>query len=151
MLYTSDLARAVETATPIARALGVEALECTALRELDNGAARDLPVEDAARIVRPITKPVLDWVPYEGAESWRILHRRVSTFFATLDRVSDGTVVVVTHGNALICAINWFLEIESDRLLARTRYEADPCSITWLRADPDGRTIVFLNDTAHLR
>jgi probable phosphoglycerate mutase len=150
-LHTSDLQRAMQTADRIARALGVDPVPSADLRELGNGAARDLSLEDAARIARPVTEPVLDWVPYEGAESWRDLHRRISEFLAELDREVEGTAVVVTHGVSLVCAVNWFLGIHEDALLARIHYAADPCSITWLRADPEGtRTLVVANDTSHL-
>jgi broad specificity phosphatase PhoE len=68
------------------------------------------------------------------------------------DILTAGTAIAVTHGNALICAVNWFLQIDDDRLLASTMYDAAPASITRLRVAHDGcRTIAFLNDTSHLR
>ena len=151
-LYASDLQRAVQTAEPVGRMLRVDVVATPELRELDNGVARGLSLADAARIERPVTEPVLDWVPYEGAESWRDLHGRIAAFFTAIDTSLDGTVLVVTHGNALICAVNWFLRIDSDELLARTRYDADPGSITQLRVELDGcRTLVRSNDTSHLQ
>jgi probable phosphoglycerate mutase len=151
-LHTSDLARAMQTAELIARALGVDAVPSPALRELGNGAARNLSLDDAARIALPVTEPLLDWVPYKGAESWRDLHHRISEFLSALDGEVDGTAVVVTHGGSLACAVNWFLGIRDDPLLARIHYAADPCSITRLRGDPDGtRTLMIANDTSHLR
>jgi broad specificity phosphatase PhoE len=91
-------------------------------------------------------------VPYEGGESWRDLHSRIAAFFSELDRIEAGVVIAVTHGNALVCAIHWFLRIEDDRLLASTMFDAAPASIARLRVASDGcRTIAFLNDTSHLR
>jgi probable phosphoglycerate mutase len=150
-LYSSDLIRARETAGPIALALGVSVQESEALRELNNGVARGLPEAEAAALRRAMTQPALDWIPYDQGESWRMLHRRVSAFLDAVDRREPGTVIAVTHGNALVCAVHWFLQVVDERLLATTMFDAEPGSLTRLRVASDGcRTIGCLNDTSHL-
>lgn len=150
-LYSSDLKRCRETAGPIAAALQCDALFTPALRELNNGVAAWRTKNEANSLLRPPTEPVLDWLPYEGAESWRRLHQRIVAFGEGLTVDQDVVVVIVTHANALICLVNWFLKITSDELLARTMYDAAPGSITHLRVDRHGcRTIGFLNNTSHL-
>lgn len=150
-LYSSDLLRARETAEPIARTLELPVQTSDALRELNNGVARGLAEVDASLLRRPLTQPALDWVPYEQGESWRMMQQRVAAFFEDLDRREVGTVIAVTHGLALICAIQWFLRIDDERLLTNIMYDAAPGSITRLRtAHMDCRAIAFLNDTHHL-
>jgi probable phosphoglycerate mutase len=151
-LYSSDLMRARETAEQVAAALGVEVHHAVQLRELNNGVACGLPEAQAKALRRPITTPVLDWVPYEGGESWRDMQFRVGTYLSELDRLEAGTVIAVTHGNAMVCAVNWWLRVEDDHLLANAMCDAAPASITRLRVAADAcRTIAFLNDTSHLR
>jgi probable phosphoglycerate mutase len=151
-LYSSDLTRALETAQEIGRALDLTVQQTAQLRELNNGVARGLTEAEARVLRRPVTTPPLDWVPYEGGESWRHMQIRIGSYLSTLDQLERGTVIAVTHANALICAINWWLRIEDDRLLASTMYDAAPASITRLRVAADGcRTIAFLNDSGHLR
>ena len=151
-LYSSDLTRARQTAEEIATALSIGVKQVAELRELNNGVARGLPEAEAKALRRAVTTPALDWVPYEGGESWRDMQIRVGTYLSELDQLEAGTVIAVTHGNALICAVNWWLRIDDDRLIASTMYDAAPASITRLRVAADGcRTVVFLNDTSHLR
>ena len=147
-LCSSDLRRAAETAAYLAAALGVACRPEPALRELDNGAAAGLTRDEAGRLERPRTEPTLDWVPYPGAESWRAMTARVFAGLARLDRACPATAVVVTHGDAGVAVIQWWL-----RLGARCRrgisFELDPASVTELAVNGwRERTIVRLNDTS---
>lgn len=151
-LYSSDLTRARETAEPIGATLELPISFTAGLREMNNGVARGLSAAEAAMLRRPLTEPKLDWIPHDGGESWRAFHQRVCRCLDELDRREPGVVVAVTHGLSLICAVNWWLRIDDDRLLTNTMYDAAPASITKLRIDRDHcRAIAFLNDTSHLR
>jgi probable phosphoglycerate mutase len=148
VLYASDLVRAQQSAAPVAQLLACDAIVTARVRELNNGAARDCTHEEARAIERPMTLPAWDWVPYEGAESWGAMHGRIASFVDDI-RSHDGDVVVVTHGGAIICAVNAWLGIHGE---PTPSYDADPGSITRLRrheADASP-TIAFLNDTRHL-
>jgi probable phosphoglycerate mutase len=150
VLYTSDLVRARQSAAPIATMLGCEAIVTDRLRELNNGVARDRTIDEAKSLEWPMTLPAWDWVPYDGAESWRELHTRIASCVDDL-RTHDGDVVAVTHGHSIVCAVNAWLGIHGENEPTPS-YDADPGSITRLRIDEaDGSpTIAFLNDTRHL-
>jgi broad specificity phosphatase PhoE len=146
--FTSDLARAAETADIIAEHLAVRPAYAAGLRELNNGAAADLTHEDAAKIAIPISDPVIDWEPYPGAESWRTMCNRVFAFLDSLDRTKDITLLVL-HANSGNAAICWWLGlcIGTNNIA----FDLEPCSINHFAVNHwDEKNILKLNDTAHL-
>ena len=148
LLRSSDLARARETADILGAALGVQPTFHEGLRELNNGAAAGLALEAARAIELPMTHPTLDWVPYPGAESWRMMADRIFAFLEGLQDATSRMTVIVSHGNAGIPVIHWWLGLPPH---SKISYELAPCSITRLGINSFGeRTIIKLNDTAHL-
>lgn len=91
-VFTSDLARAVET---VELAFAVSALPVVAdarLRECNYGELNGTPEPAHDRVGH------VD-VPYPGGESWRQAVERVVEFYEELRRTSDGErVLVVGHG-----------------------------------------------------
>ncbi|MFF2089474.1 histidine phosphatase family protein [Paenibacillus sp. NPDC058174] len=149
-LYCSDLSRAKETAQIIGRALGSEPVPGEDLRELNNGIAANLTAGEADKVRNPITEPVIDWVPYPEAESWRMMYARLSAFMDKFKNdTSDDVILLVSHSNAMISLIHYWLEFPPD--MFKVSFDIEPCSITRLRINKWGeRTIAKLNDTSHL-
>ena len=149
-LYSSDLARAAETAGFLSRALGVPVQLEPALREMNNGIAAGLSVEEARRLELPATEPAAEWVPYPGAESWRRMTERVFAGMSRIEERCPGTALVVTHGNAGIAVIQWWLRL-CQGCRAGISFDLDPASISVFELNAwQERTITSLNDTAHL-
>ena len=147
--YSSDLSRASQTAEIIGKILSREPVLVENLREHNNGTARHLTREEAEKIRFPITDPIMDWVPYPEAESWRMLHDRVVTFMDTIQIEHDITLLVA-HSMVIVSVIHWWLEFTED-IITRVSFDIDPCSITRLRINKWGeKTISKLNDTSHL-
>ena len=99
-MATSDLARAVGTASPLARALGVELLLCPGLRELDLGLWTGLTrAEIAARDGEALARfEAGDDAPAGAAESRADLARRAGSSLAALcSRHPGRRIAVVTH------------------------------------------------------
>ena len=147
--YSSDLLRATETAYIIGKMLSKKPILVEPLRELNNGIAQTLTRDEAQEVRLPVTEPLMDWISYPGAESWRMLHTRVTRFLDALCHKND-TVLVVAHSLVIISAIHWWLEFGED-IITRVSYDIDPCSITQLRINRwEEKTIAKLNDTSHL-
>ncbi|MGK5551951.1 histidine phosphatase family protein [Actinomadura kijaniata] len=92
-VFTSDLARAVETATLAFGDSGVPVLHDWRLRECDYGERNGSPAAEVhADRVRHLDRP------YPGGESWRQAVHRVGRFLADLPlRWSDTRVLVIGH------------------------------------------------------
>ncbi len=149
-LVSSDLVRAAETAAYIATALAVPCEFEPALHELNNGLAAGLTLSDAKRLEQPMTEPVLDWVPYPHAESWHMMQQRVVGGMERIDRACPTTTVVVTHGNAGVVVIQWWLRL-CVPCAQGISFELDPASVSELVINRwRERTVVRLNDTSHL-
>ncbi len=147
--YSSDLPRASQTACIIGEALSVQPIFVKDLKEHNNGIARNMTREEADRIRLPMTEPIMDWIPYPEAESWRMLHNRVTAFMEKIQNQCD-TVLLVAHSMVIVSVIHWWLEFTED-IIARVSYDIDPCSITRLTFNSWGeKTISKLNDTSHL-
>jgi probable phosphoglycerate mutase len=150
-LFSSDLLRASETAQIIGSILGVSPVIVKALRDLNWGIAVDMPLVEARKLELEKTEPLLDWVPFPKAESWRMLHQRVVPFLKKIHTQEPGTVIIVSHANVLEECIQWWLEqpLEMRRKIA---FDTALCSITHLSTnDWQQRTVGFINNTAHLQ
>ena len=149
-LYTSDLLRATETAEIIGSILNLVPKVDNALRDLNWGIAIDMSLEEAQNLELEKTEPLLDWVPFPEAESWRMLHERIRPALTNIHSKEPETVIIVSHGNVLEECIFWWLDfsLEMRRTIA---FRTDPCSITLLGTnDWQQRTVEFLNRTGHL-
>jgi broad specificity phosphatase PhoE len=152
--YSSDLQRAERTARIIVENAGlcVPVIKRMELRELNNGIAKDLSLADAKKIRQPVTEPAIDWVPYPEAESWKMMHQRLASFMDSINTHSDELSIILSHSNAIICIINWWLGFEDDETLTKISYKINPCSITILDRDEwDCRRIIKLNMTCHIK
>lgn len=149
-ILCSDLRRAHETAAIVGEALGVKPIPVRELREINNGIARGMTKDEAARHFSEPTPPILDWRAYPGAETWREFFVRVSGYMDALDIDDDGTLIIVAHGGTIVQIVNWWLRLDLETL-AGVFYETAPTSITVLKVNNFGdRTIGRLNDAAHL-
>jgi len=150
-LFSSDLLRAKETAAIISKPIGIQPVFCIDLRELNNGIAKDKTVAEAQLLLLPQTKPTVDWTPYPEAESWRAMSRRVSSFIERMaEESADEAVLIVSHGNALIPIVHWWLRLE-ERHWSTISFQFDCGSITRLTSNEwVERVIAKLNDTSHL-
>jgi 2,3-bisphosphoglycerate-dependent phosphoglycerate mutase len=101
-VFTSDLARSVETAEIALGGTGIPVLLDWRLRECDYGLLNGMPTLD----VHSDRARYLD-VPYPGGESWRQATDRVRRFLADLPlRWSGQRVLVIGH-----VATRWGLEV----------------------------------------
>jgi len=148
--YASDLSRASETAQIIGAKLGIEPNLDGNLREFNNGDAANLTVEEALKLQTPPTQPLVDYVPYPGAESWRQMNERVSDCMERISEACAETAVIVTHTLSATAVVHWWLKFGPDDW-GRVSYDLEPASITLLTRNAFGqRTITRLNDTRHL-
>ena len=163
-VVSSDLGRCVDTAAPIAHALGVASRVDAALRERSFGrwegmTREDLEADDVDRYAR--WRAGEDVIAEVGGESDRVLRRRAAdTFAGLLSAVAgdgaDGadTVVAVTHGGTIWYGVHELLRIEGYRLGA-----VHNASVTELvlggrgpaGLDPAIPHLARFNETSHLR
>jgi broad specificity phosphatase PhoE len=110
-VYSSPLARAVQTAWPIASARGLAVTVIEELRELNVGYLEDDPASQASwdqymHVVGQWTAGHRD-VRFPGGESYRELWRRASSALARITRDCAGrSAVAVGHGGMLMAIVN---------------------------------------------
>jgi probable phosphoglycerate mutase len=101
-VVTSDLVRAVETATIVAGVLGCAVREDERLREQHLGALEGRSYEETFAVAAAVDGTDPDH-PVGGGESVRQVRERMAAALAALD--PGLTTVVVTHGDALRAAL----------------------------------------------
>ena len=155
-LVTSDLVRAVETAAPIAAALGLTPRHEPALRDRSLGVFDGLAFTEAEARYPALWQRLRardpDAIP-EGGEAATTVYARVS---AAIERIcadhAGQRVAVVTHGLALFHAFSYVCGLGPPQPDTRVFVLVDNASISHLEHRPGDRwRIVSLNDTAHLR
>jgi broad specificity phosphatase PhoE len=152
LLYSSDLARARETAAAVEAATGLQARVDPDLREVDVGqltgcSRAEVQARDPVWFQRWLDGAVTG---YPDGETYRDVHRRsVRAFERILDEVHDGTAAVVCHGGN-IRAIT--LEVLGNtRADERWRVGAVAnCSITAFVRRHGRLSLVTFNETGHL-
>lgn len=149
-VVSSDLTRCVETAEPIAAALGVEPALEEDLRERDLGAwtgrlHEEVREDDPQRFSR--WRAGEDVVPEVGGESSsRLTGRVVAVLERLLARLpEDGVVVVVTHAGPVWHGTHGLLGLTPGVLSGVAN-----ASATEVTADGEGRRLTAWNQTTHL-
>jgi broad specificity phosphatase PhoE len=150
-VVSSPLARASDTAAPLAAALAVDLETDARLGELDQGPWQGLTESEVARrwpIEWSVWRTAPERLDLDGRETLTVLYARVADAFDDLVRSSDAaTVVVFSHDAVVRAAVAWALRVGP----ATYRHiDVANGSITTIHASTSGPRLVALNDTSHL-
>ena len=155
-IVTSPLSRALQTAEAIASALDLPVTTDDRLMEYDFGELSGLTAREVAErypgwswLIDGADTP-RDMLP--GEEGWPSFDARIAEAFADLMAL-EGQTVVVTHGGAIMAAMNAVMRMHGAARAdaRRVRFPMKNCGITELDRDPEGRLIVLRhNDACHL-
>jgi probable phosphoglycerate mutase len=154
-IYSSDLARAMQTAAPLAKLSGLRVEASEALRERSVGVMEGLTFEDAAQkhpeqyaaLLRRDFEHVLT-----GGESYRqLLDRAWQKLDEIIKQHHGGTVVVFSHtGTICILALHLIGALDAPELKPVWLSSAN-CGISRFDLRDDGFIrVIALNDTRHL-
>ena len=146
-LYTSPLARARETAAPLATALAVEPVVVDELREYDADSSRYVPVHEMARLDPAAWQRMLAGLLPESVDLPDFT-RRVADGFERVVAAHPGreTAVVVAHAGVVNTWLAHLLGL--DRPLV---FPLDYAGVTRVLAGRDGRRVVrTVNEIAHV-
>lgn len=151
-LYSSDLARAWNTALAIGRALGLAPLPAPQLRERNYGFFEGLTYEEAeARHPEAYARhrardPEFDYV---SGETLRQMYRRVADKLEALAAAHRGeTIAVVVHGGVLDIVHR---HVRGASLETRRDFEIPNAGFNWLVHNAAGWQIESWAATGHLR
>jgi alpha-ribazole phosphatase/probable phosphoglycerate mutase len=153
-VYSSDLTRALDTATPIAAAHGLPVVSLPALREKSFGEWEGL-TEPEIKANWPDgwhCFHVLRQIDYAipGGETWEQVQTRVLGVLGQVLRdhpSAEDRVVLVGHGGSLRVA---FLDALQAPLPTLRRMSLSNASLSRLEYDPErGGRLTLLNDTSH--
>lgn len=154
-IYSSDLARAMETAKPLADMTGLSIQSTTAFRERDVGVMEGLTFEDAAQ-QHPEQYAALLRRDFEyvltGGESYRqLLDRAVQKLDAIIDEHRGGKIAVFSHtGTICILALHLMGALDAPKLKPVWISSAN-CGIAKFELRDDGFVrVLAINDTSHL-
>lgn len=150
-LYTSDLARASETAELVAAVHHLPVHRDQRLREADFGAWEGLALpEIAARwpeLLAVWREDPTHIRPPDGETLAELQARVVDVLHDLQARHPAGQVGIVAHGGTIRAAIA--LALGTDMSLFR-RVRLDNCSISIIRAEGEQYTLMHMNDICHL-
>lgn len=143
-IHSSPLERALETAQPIASALGLEVRTNAAFLEVDYGAwtgrtIASLDGNDDWRWWNEFRSTAV--IP--GGESMvAVLERALAGIRALATAYPDAWVAVVSHCDVIRPLLAHFLGMSLDHLL---RLEVDPASMSAVQLEPWGARVIFMN------
>jgi 2,3-bisphosphoglycerate-dependent phosphoglycerate mutase len=151
-LYSSDLARAYETAMIIGEPLGLTVVTSPRLRERRYGAWEGLTAaEIQARYPEQFAMwraRSTDFAPPQGESISQLLTRALAELQTMARRHLSETVVVVTHGGFCYVLIDYILgSVNGDR----REFAIGNASIHTLEVTGDRWAVISMNETAHLQ
>lgn len=148
-VYVSPLRRALETASPLCKVLGLEAVVSEGVAEFDRNSREYVPVEELRATNDPRWEKLLrgEW---DGVDEDPSIFkaRVVATVEDMIARHPGGRVVVVCHGGVINQYLAHILGIETHVGFFYPKYT----SIHRVMAARSGqRSIVSINEASHLR
>jgi probable phosphoglycerate mutase len=152
-VIASDLRRAVQTATPIADALGLPLQTTPGLRERSVGELDGKPFRIAQEERPELWKHLLGqdphWVP-PGGESVHQAHERITECLRDLVNTHPGgRLVLVTHAIIMHLGVNALLDFDSQQAMQRY-FSVSNASRTTFVVGPRRTQICGINQVEHL-
>ncbi|HKG45172.1 MAG TPA: histidine phosphatase family protein [Pyrinomonadaceae bacterium] len=155
VIFSSDLARALDTARPLANMTGLAVHGTTAFRERDVGVMEGLTFEDAAQ-QHPEQYAALLHRDFEhvlsGGESYRqLLDRARQKLDEIIEEHRGGRVAVFSHtGTICILALHLMGALDAPELKP-VWISSGNCGISRFELRDDGFVrVLTINDTSHL-
>jgi probable phosphoglycerate mutase len=146
-LYASPLARARDTASPIAKRLRLAPRYEDDLREYHLGDWEGMSYAELVREHRIFErmKSEPDWQPGGGESARQVAERLAARIAAIAAQHVGERVIVVTHGGALALALGLLI----DREVSAWRRVMHNCAVSDLMFDPEPSLVCF-DEVAHL-
>jgi broad specificity phosphatase PhoE len=150
-IYTSDLARAWETARIVGEIVGVEPMALAGIREIKLGQWEARPLEeirseDGEKLELWYTRPMEADIP--GAEPLESFRERVLKALEEVVSIhQDGRVAVISHGGVLSVIISEVLGLDLNNLWHFRLNNASLSRVVYGYLVPK---LVLLNDTCHM-
>lgn len=154
-IYSSDLPRAIETATPLAKLSGVDLQTTEAFRERSVGVMEGLTFEEAAE-QHPEQYQALLHRDFEhvleGGESYRqTLDRAAGKLDELIEKHRGGRIAVFTHTGAICILILHLMGALDAPELKPVWIATTNCGIARFDLRDDGFVrVMAINDTRHL-
>ena len=148
-VYASPLARARETAAPLAELLGMEIRISPGVAEWDQNSSEYVPVEELKAANDPRWQAMLagEWSSDESEDDFRA--RVLESIETIVDDHRGQKVAVVCHGGIINGYLSHVLGLGE---FARGFFYPNYTSINRVAAASSGeRSIVTINETSHLR
>ena len=148
-IYSSDLDRAVQTAEPLTKKLGLDIKKDQDLREADFGLWEGLTYDE---VKEKFPKEHSDWhknyhVRPPWFESFDSHFKRVRRALEKILKIHDlsDSVAIFTHGGSIKTQIGYFNKLTGEEL---TRFTNSNCSLTLIKFNPskiydDGKLIYY--------
>jgi broad specificity phosphatase PhoE len=136
-VYTSPLARALETAEAVAAAHGLGPIEVADLREIERGDVEGLefdryPVQLQAELLE---KPLS--VRFPGGETYGELRTRVCRALdVVVERHAGESVLVVAHAGSIRAALAAWLGIADEAIFRLDQRTASVNVVDWIEGTP---------------
>ncbi len=149
-LLSSPLARARETARPVAEATGLSVETITDLQEIDfgrwGGQSFDQIRNSDPDLVEELTDDPADFT-FPGGEKIADFWERIAAVADVLEESEHSCPAVVSHGGVIRGLICHLLRIEPDNYLL---FRIDYASISAVELHEGGGVLAELNNTSHL-
>lgn len=150
-IYSSPLQRALATATPLARALGLAIETRDDLAEIDYGqwdgkTADEVAREHRVEYERWTADPA--WNPPTGGEMAVALAQRMTRVIEEIDLAHDGNVLVVSHKASIRVALCALLGVDVGRF--RYRFGCPVGSVSIVEFGAHGPLAATVADRSHL-
>ena len=150
-IYTSNLARAWETAWVVGEIVGVEPVALAGIREIKLGeweakSLEEIKSEDGEKLTTWYTRPTEADIP--GAEPLESFRKRVLKALEEVVSIhQNGRVAAISHGGVLSVIISEVLGLDLDNLWHFRLNNASLSRVVYGHLVPK---LVLLNDTCHM-
>jgi broad specificity phosphatase PhoE len=149
-IYTSDLSRASETAESLGKALSLEPISDSSLRERNGGDFEGLTSEEMKLRYEDLWQKVrLEGAAPPGGESNRQVAQRIVRAYENYhDQHSGQMIALVSHGGTLRNLISYVLGFPLGKQASIAILENTAISI--IRINEYGQQLALFNDSTHL-